>query len=130
MNQNTNNIKLDNDFSKSKETNDISLKSSVSNNRFSTLCPPGKFFHLMRNYSRKESNVENKANFNGSKRQFKDILKNLNRLKTKAPVKTMPIFEVKETDINELNEILISPQILKDHLPNNLIKCMNAVIIY
>lgn len=39
----------------------------------------------------------------------------------------MPVYQVIETDNREFDELLISPRMLQDHIPNNLIKCMKAV---
>jgi hypothetical protein len=92
---------------------------------------------LVRSYPQQEQNAAEKNTTmskdpqeNRSKKQLKNIFKkNLNQLSTKAgPVKAaMPFFKIIETDNKELNEILISPRMLQDHLPDNIIKCMKAV---
>ncbi len=38
-----------------------------------------------------------------------------------------PVYQVIENSNNSFNELLISPRMLHDHMPENLIKCMRAV---
>lgn len=39
-----------------------------------------------------------------------------------------PVYQVIEADNKNFNELLISPRMIHDHMPNNLIKCMKAVL--
>lgn len=38
-----------------------------------------------------------------------------------------PVYQVIENENTNFNELLISPRMLQDHMPDNLIKCMRAV---
>jgi hypothetical protein len=40
-----------------------------------------------------------------------------------------PVYQVIENSNTSFNELLISPRMLQDHMPDNLIKCMRAVSI-
>ena len=40
----------------------------------------------------------------------------------------LPVYQVIETENENFNELLISPRMLQDHMPDNLIKCMKAVL--
>ena len=39
-----------------------------------------------------------------------------------------PVYQVIEADNKNFNELFISPRMIQDHMPNNLIKCMKAVL--
>jgi hypothetical protein len=39
-----------------------------------------------------------------------------------------PVYQIIETDNKQFNELLISPRMLQDHMPDNLIRCMKAVL--
>ncbi len=117
--------------------NSDSLKFKEKSRSPTALYPPGRILHLVRSYPQQEQNAAEKitqlskdSQESRSKKQLKNIFKkNFSKLSTKAaPVKAaMPFFKIIETDNKELNEILISPRMLQDHLPDNIIKCMKAV---
>lgn len=123
--ENNNSIYLNSILTQSKEnTSQVILERNISHIKFAMLYPSRRFLHLVRSYSRKESNeikkVTKKAEenqVNETKKQFKGILKNLNKLSTKN--KAMPNFKVIETDNKEVNEILITSQKL-GHLSDHV----------
>ncbi len=127
-----NSVYLNSTLTQSKENNSqVILERNVSHIKLALLYPSRRFLHLVRSYSRKESNEiekvtkiaeENQVNFNNfnqTKKQFKGILKNLNKLSTNNPIKAMPHFKVIEPDNKEENKILITSLQL-DHLPDHV----------
>lgn len=52
----------------------------------------------------------------------------LNSTSSSGSTQIAPVYQVIENDNKKFNELLISPRMLQDHMPNNLIKCMKAVI--
>ena len=126
LKENNNSIYLNNNLTQSKKNSQVILERNVSHIKFAMLYPSRRFLHLVRSYSRKKSNEiekvtkkaeENQVNFNETKKQFKGILKNLNKLSTKN--KALPHFKVIETDNKEVNEILITSRQL-GHLPDHV----------
>ena len=113
----------------------------MSNNKLPILYPPGRILHIVRSYPRGESKTPtNKSKVNtmsdrpslkkdttDSKKQFKGFFRDFSKSSVKSSPKPLPVYKVIETDNKELNEILISPRMLQDHLPDNLIRCMKAV---
>jgi hypothetical protein len=41
---------------------------------------------------------------------------------------SLPVYQIVEADNRQFNQLLISPRMLHDHMPDNLIKCMKAVL--
>lgn len=102
---------------------------AVHNNGMS-MYPPGRILHIVRKYPRplsstthyEDEQLNPKLRQHRKSNQLKDMLK-LNR--SSQP---LPVYQIIETDNKDFNELLISPRMIQDHLPNNLIKCMKAVL--
>lgn len=116
------------------------------------LYPPGRILHVVRKYpklfqlKKKSTNVTATADSNYSTRLLDDkedvtdvkskpfsIFKSFKRsatqrLSAKKTKQQVPVYQIIETENTEFNELLISPRMLQDHMPDNLIKCMKAVL--
>ena len=73
---------------------------------------------------------ENKFNSRLIKSMFASSIKKRQppRLSVDETSQQVPVYQVIENDNRKFNELLISPRMLQDHMPNNLIKCMRAVL--
>jgi hypothetical protein len=104
------------------------------------LYPPGRILHVVRKYPRKQSN---NVNLNEKSHEISNNNKNINKQnsfklfnnlskkfkkKNENQSSSLPVYQVIETDNQQFNELLISPRMLQDHMPDNLIKCMKAVL--
>ena len=128
----------------------------ISSKNLPKLYPPGRILHVVRKYPR-EAHLENRnsltilndvdTNVNCNKpfrastiiattdlerqkskkfAQFKGLFKDSSNNSSKQTL-VQPVYQVIETDNKHFNELLISPRMLQDHMPDNLIKCMKAV---
>ena len=109
------------------------------------LYPPGRILHVVRKYPRSQQQSNN-VNSNKNRRLetsstnlkkqnpfniFNSLSKKLMRKKkneNQTITSSVPVYQVIETDNHQFNELLISPRMLQDHMPDNLIKCMKAVL--
>jgi hypothetical protein len=109
------------------------------------LYPPGRILHIVRKYPRSPNQRANNSNFetdiesnNLSKKKRKIFSKKTNKNKEENRNRKIqideeeqdnqPVYQLIETDNKNFNELLISPRMLQDHMPDNLIKCMKAVL--
>jgi hypothetical protein len=69
-----------------------------------SLYPPGRILHIVRKYPHESLNE---------------------RCKSDKSEKT--IFQIIEADNRNFNELLISPRMLQDHMPQSVLKAMKAV---
>ena len=69
-----------------------------------SLYPPGRILHIVRKYPKTEN-------------------------KTKKQGKVKPTLQIIEADNHNFNELLISPRMLQDHMPQSVLNAMKAVSI-
>lgn len=69
------------------------------------LYPPGRILHIVRQYPTDRHEKES-------------------AYESFAP----PVYQIIENDNKHFDELLISPRMIQDHMPDNLIKCMRAVL--
>lgn len=110
------------------------------------LYPPGRILHVVRKYpktsfdnNRNSINVIMDNDFTKLNYQATMVNNNNKCLPAEKRVKfsplqnslsahSLPVYQIIETDNKHFNELLISPRMLHDHMPDNLIKCMKAVL--
>lgn len=111
-----------------------SLNNIESTNAQQTrLYPPGRILHVVRKYPRNNINdsfdeTKSKTSNTTNKYCYKDTANLSYRLNNSNSSNNIPVYQVIETDNENFNELLISPRMLQDHMPDNLIKCMKAVL--
>lgn len=76
--------------------------------------PPGRILHIIQKYP-----SYNKNNCEENTRKIGKSTSNSSRL----------TYQIIETDNKSLNQILISSRMLKDHVPDNVLKAMREVSI-
>ena len=117
------------------------------------LFPPGRILHIVRKYPKSSSSrrastesqrseedleqgeeelKESCEKLTATKHAFKEYKSPSSKKNTptsKSFQTVSPVtYQVIETDNKHFNELLISPRMLQDHIPDNLIKCMRAVL--
>lgn len=78
------------------------------------LYPPGRIIHIVRKYPREPSNADN-------------LLQNDKITDQKATCS--PIYQIIEANNHGFDELLISPRMLQDHIPHNVLGAMKKVNI-
>lgn len=122
---------LNNEIIIDKSTKFCIRASSTQENIYSPkLYPPGRILHIVRKYPKNSFDLNDSLNETKISQKskhcyfFKENEKDLQQ-KIKN---NLPVYQVIETENENFNELLISPRMLQDHMPDNLIKCMKAVL--
>ena len=110
---------------------------NVKKEKFSLtkLYPAGKILHIVRKYSRHnfndfnalESTTKSAAVRSKATASFCYLFKENETTKESKADQSQPVYQVIEANNENFNDILISPRMIHDHMPDNLIKCMKAV---
>ena len=89
------------------------------------LYPPGKILHVVRDYSNGDNNNNNNKTSNRSSKQQQPKLRDSNENSVSSTYTTG--YKIIETDNKAYDEILISPRMWQDHMPQNVLTAMKAV---
>lgn len=107
------------------------------------LYPPGRILHIVRKYPRdllsnKKNKIETLSSSNGDTcvtteapkiiKKNKKLFKVIKNKREDSQTTLSPVYQIIENDNKKFDELLISPRMLQDHMPDNLIKCMRAVL--
>ena len=113
---------------------------NVKKEKFSLtkLYPAGKILHIVRKYSRHnfndfnalESTTKSAAARNKATAPFCYFFKENETTRESKVDQSQPVYQVIEANNENFNEILVSPRMIHDHMPDNLIKCMKAVSFF
>jgi hypothetical protein len=79
--------------------------------------PPGRILHIIQKYPFNDNNNNNNNEYT---RKLGKSTSNSSRL----------TYQIIETDNKSLNQILISSRMLKDHVPDNVLKAMREVCVF
>jgi hypothetical protein len=133
MNISSNNLKkfsiASNDFHRvgigiglgNEERLQLHYNNSISTNDLSKLYPPGRILHIVRRYY-KNTPTQTQTT---SKTTLKTLMNGLSKTKNQQNDKLC--YKIIEADNKQFNEILISPRMIQDHMPNHIQKTMKQV---